>query len=95
MVTSLQNAIKALMVMKATARPESGKAGEIESIIQQIILGERMLSEQIEQQADLINELGADSAFLNALESAGVNNWEGYEVAYDTIHEQEQITNPE
>lgn len=49
MITTFQNAIKALMIMKATARPESGKADEIEGIIQQIILGEQMLSDEIEE----------------------------------------------
>lgn len=33
------------------------------------------------------DELKGDSAFLAALEGAGVNNWDGYEIAQDMMED--------
>lgn len=33
------------------------------------------------------NELVQDSRFLNALRAAGVDNWEGYDEAFDILEE--------
>lgn len=36
---------------------------------------------------DLYDELVSDSNFLNCLQSAGVDNWDGYEFAQDEFRE--------
>lgn len=36
---------------------------------------------------DEYNKLQADSVKLDALEAAGVDNWDGYEIAMDMLNE--------
>jgi len=38
-----------------------------------------------EEAIEQLNELTNDSYFLDALQAAGVDNWEGYEVAQDMV----------
>jgi hypothetical protein len=45
----------------------------------------------IEIEMDEYNELVADQKFLRCLEAAGVNDWDGFEVAQEMFQEQ----NPE
>ena len=37
----------------------------------------------------IYDSLMEDSKFLNALRSAGVDNWEGYDYAFDILREDE------
>jgi hypothetical protein len=42
----------------------------------------------IELTQDEYDELMSDSLFLSCLEAAGVDNWDGYEIAQDMYAEQ-------
>lgn len=45
------------------------------------------MAEMIEITKDEYEQLKKDSAFLDALRGAGVDNWEGYELAQESLEE--------
>jgi hypothetical protein len=50
-------------------------------------MGNRLVPETIEIEKEEYESLLAASDFLSALESAGVDNWEGYDYAQDLMNE--------
>ena len=45
------------------------------------------LSESLRSQESLVKEMEEDVSFLGALRAAGVDNWEGYDIACEMFEE--------